>query len=113
MELPGLAVPKRFALGGIASHLFIDRRAQRGKDPRRWIPPPEGPGGRRWRGGDHATGDRRSRERPITRYVNRAVRPGARDPKRRPGGRAPARTKPGSHNVGLDDERRAFPQGLA
>ena len=25
---------------------------------------------------------------------------------RRPGGRAPARTKPGSHNVGLDDERR-------
>ncbi len=91
-----------------AEDLFPTRRAERGNNARRWIPPPEGQGGRRWRGGDHAIGGLRSRERPITRYVNRAVRQGA-SPRatawrRRAQAEAP---KPGSHNAGLDDERRA------
>jgi hypothetical protein len=77
-----LAISKRFALGGIAS--LTERPSKNmaerseAKTPGAGFPHPKGQAGRRWRGGDHAIGDRRSRERPITRYVNRAIRPGAR-----------------------------------
>ena len=77
MELPGLANPKRNVLRGIAS---LAERPSKNKAERseaktpgapRWIPPPDGSDRRRWPGGEHAIGDRRSRERPITRYVSR------------------------------------------
>jgi len=46
MELPGLEKSKCKALRRIASHTYSSTaEQQRGKDARRWIPPPEGPGG--------------------------------------------------------------------
>jgi hypothetical protein len=68
-----LAIPKRFALGGIAS--LTERPSKNmaerseAKTPGAGFPHPKGQAGRRWRGGDHAIGERRSRERPTERYV--------------------------------------------
>ena len=108
----GARKSKRGALGRIASLTQVRTYSphaewERGKDARRWIPPPEGPGGRSWRGGDHAIGDRRSRE-----VSNHALcYPGAQARSEGPQATAwragAACTKPGSHNVGLDEERRA------
>jgi hypothetical protein len=66
MELPVLANLKRNTLRGIASRTErpSKNKAERSeaKTPGAGFPRPKGQAGRRWRGGDHATGDRRSRE---------------------------------------------------
>ena len=61
-----LANLKRNTLRGIASRTErpSKNKAERSeaKTPGAGFPRPKGQAGRRWRGGDHATGDRRSRE---------------------------------------------------
>jgi hypothetical protein len=114
MELLGLANPKRNALGRIAS--LTERpsknKAERSeaKTPGAGFPRPKGQADEDGGAGTTPSETAAAAKCPITRYVNRAVRQ-ERGPERWPGGEAPAAPKPGSHNVGLDDERRAQSRG--
>jgi hypothetical protein len=90
MELPGLANLKRNALRGIAS--LTERpsknKAERSeaKTPGAGFPRPKGQADEDGGAGTTPSETAAAAKCPITRYVNRAVRPGARPPKRRPGG---------------------------
>ena len=84
MELPVLAISKRFALGGIAS--LTERpsknKAERSeaKTPGAGFPRPKGQAVGDGGAGTTPSETTAAAKCPITRCVNRAIRPGARTP---------------------------------
>ena len=108
MELPGLEKSKCKALRRIASHTYSSTaERERGKAPGAGFPRPKGKAVGDGGAGTTPSETAAAAKRPITRYVNRALRPGARTPSDGLSATSASEApKPGSHNVGLDEERR-------